>query len=75
MNQKKKKKILNSIVSDTIEIVNGFKAYKITIQSKREKIEGTNKTTEFANKTTFEAQEKTIINSNYIWFTSEMQKV
>jgi hypothetical protein len=64
----------NSIVSDTIEIINGFKAYKITIQTKRKKIEGTNKTTEFANKTTFEAQEKTIINSNYIWFTSEMKK-
>ena len=62
----------NYIVSDTIETVNGFKAYKITIQTVRKKIEGVGKTS--GKKTSFEAEEKTIINSNYIWFTSEMKK-
>ena len=63
-------------ISKEPELVNGFEAYKITIQTKRKKIEGTSNTTEFGNKTstTFEAQEKTILYSNYIWFSKTLKE-
>jgi hypothetical protein len=63
-------------ISKEPELINGFEVYKITIRTKRKKIEGTSNTTEFGNKTstTFEAQEKTIIYSNYIWFSKTLRE-
>ena len=67
---------LKFFISEESELINGFEVYKITIQTKRKKIEGTSNTTEFGNKTstTFEAQEKTIIYSNYIWFSKTLRE-